>query len=289
MKVSVIILNFNLPADTISLISDLKRQSLRPEIVVVDNRSTDDSVLKIKKAHSDIAILTQPKNLGVAGGYNAGLKFALEHESDYIIASNNDLIIEQKDCLKNLISPMVKDKSIGACGPLIYFAKGYEYHKSKSKSPIIWYAGGKIDWDNILMSHHGVDQPDKGQFSRVEPTDFVTGAFMAFPAKILREVGLFNESYFAYLEDAELSTRISRAGYKLIINPTAKIYHKVSQTASGGIGGGFNDYYITRNRLKFGLQYAKWRTKLALLRETARLLFTGRENQRKAIRDLFRF
>ena len=97
MKVSVIILNFNLPADTISLISDLKRQSLRPEIVVVDNRSTDDSVLKIKKAHSDIAILTQPKNLGVAGGYNAGLKFALEHESDYIIASNNDLIIEQKD------------------------------------------------------------------------------------------------------------------------------------------------------------------------------------------------
>jgi GT2 family glycosyltransferase len=88
-----------------------------------------------------------------------------------------------------------------------------------------------------------------------------------------------------YLEDVELCMRIKKAGFKLMIDPNLKIWHKVAQSSS--IGSPLNDYFLTRNRLVFGMKYASPRTKFALLREAVKKLLSGSSAQKIAIRDFF--
>jgi len=285
MKVSCVVLNHDLAEETISIVSDLKKQTVNPEIIVVDNNSSSETIKKIKFAHPDIILIERKVNDGVSGGYNAGIK---EATGEYIAVLNNDLIINQRSVLEDSIAALQNDERGGIVGPLIYFANGYEYQpEQKGKGRVIWYAGGITDWANIYHSHRGVDEVDEGQYDKTEETDFITGAFMVFKKEVFEKIGLFNEKYALYKEDAEICERAKRAGYKLLFVPRAKIYHKVSQTVGNAIGSGMNDYYLTRNRLMFGLTYAPVRTKFALLRESVKLLFTGREKQKEGVKDFF--
>jgi len=99
-------------------------------------------------------------------------------------------------------------------------------------------------------------------------------------------VGLFDEQYFLYYEDADLNERIKKAGYHIYYVPTAAIAH-VNASSTGGAGSIIQDYYITRNRMLFGMKYAPLRTKAALMRESGNLLLGGRLYQKKAIRDYY--
>lgn len=103
--------------------------------------------------------------------------------------------------------------------------------------------------------------------------------------EVLEEIGFFDERYFLYLEDADFSQRAKRKGWKILYWPRAILWHKVSQ--SSGIGSQLNDYYITRNRLLFGMTYAGVRAKLALLKESVKLMFVGRKWQRAGVADFY--
>ena len=108
---------------------------------------------------------------------------------------------------------------------------------------------------------------------------------MFLTKEVLEKVGLFDEKYFMYYEDTDLSLRIRKAGFKVLYVPTGIVWHKIAQ--SSGIGSDLNDYYITRNRLLFGVKYAKLRTKLALFKESIRFLINGRKWQKRAVIDYF--
>ena len=134
-------------------------------------------------------------------------------------------------------------------------------------------------------TNRGVDEIDKGQYEKVEEIDFATGACFLARAKALRATGLFNEKYFMYLEDVELSQRMQAKKYKIVYVPKAKVWHKVAQ--SSGIGSDLNDYFISRNRLLFGFKYASLRTKVALIRESFKLFLYGRHWQAVGVRDFY--
>src|SRR3989344_2902107 len=102
---------------------------------------------------------------------------------------------------------------------------------------------------------------------------------------VLEKSGLFDEKYFMYYEDTDLSLRIKKNGFKLFYIPQAIVWHKVAQ--SSGIGSELNDYFITRNRLLFGMKYAKIRSRFALYRESLRLLSSGRKWQKKGVIDFY--
>ena len=87
------------------------------------------------------------------------------------------------------------------------------------------------------------------------------------------------------MEDSDLSERIKKAGFKVMYSPRGRLWHKVSQ--GSGIGSELNDYFITRNRMLFGMTYAKLRTKFALFRESIKLLLIGRKWQKIGIRDYY--
>jgi Predicted glycosyltransferases len=138
---------------------------------------------------------------------------------------------------------------------------------------------------NILTSHRGVDEVDKGQYDKQRETDFTSGCAMFVRQEVFKKVGLFDKRYFLYLEDVDFCQRARRTGFKVIYTPRARLWH--ANAASSAVGGPLQDYYITRNRMLFGIRYAPWRTKIALFKESVKLLFAGRQWQRIGIRDFY--
>lgn len=267
MKVAIVILNYKGLANTLECIDSVKRSVIKSstQIIVVDNNSQDNSIKNLKKV-KDINLIINNDNLGYSGGNNVGIKFALKSGADYICILNNDTIVD-----KSVQENLIKSTDLQTISsPKIYFQAGFEFHKNKYKEKelgkVIWYAGGQIDWNNIVGLHRGVDEVDRGQYDKTEQVEFATGACIFAPAAVFNKIGFFDEKYFLYLEDMDFCVRAKRQGFKIIYQPKAVIWHKNAASA-GGSGSKLQDYYITRNRLLFAFRYAKVQTKIAVFKQ----------------------
>ncbi|MEX2028047.1 MAG: glycosyltransferase family 2 protein [Candidatus Curtissbacteria bacterium] len=283
-KVSVVVLNYKGLPETLECLESLRRceeDGNDVEIVVVENGSEDGSVEALSKI-KDIHLVVNENNLGFSGGMNIGIKYALRRGSDYVIILNNDTIVE-----KELIVNLAKEASkADIVSPKIYFAPGFEFHKARYKKSdlgkVIWYAGGRIDWQNILGRHIGVDEVDRGQFDNNRQIDFATGACMLIRKETFAKIGFLDEKYFLYLEDMDFCVRARKKGLKITFAPRAILWHK-NAISSGGSGSKLQDYYFTRNRLLFAAKYATLRTKLAVLKQS--ILWSSDKIKRKAFFD----
>lgn len=292
-KVFISIINFNGRKNTLECLKSIDNLSMAGidlNVILIDNGSREKLDLEenfLKNA--SLKILLNNKNLGFSGGHNLGINYALSKTADYVVILNNDTILD-KNLVYELLNAFDKNSNIGIVSPKIYFAKGFEFHKDRYKKEdqgcVLWYAGGDMDWNNIIGKHKGVDVVDNGQYEKEEETDFSSGCCMAIKREVFEKVGFLNEKYFLYYEDNEYSQRVKKAAYKIIYAPKAVLWHKNAGSV-GGSGSNLQDYYITRNRLLFGLTYAPFKTKFALLRESVRLLISGRYWQKKGIFDFY--
>ncbi len=295
-SVFVVILNWNSKVDTVQCLESIGKLQItnyKLQIVVVDNASTDGSQKLTRKSITSTTSITgklieNKENLGFTGGSNVGIKYALKKDADFVLILNNDTVVD-RDLVVRLLEMAGKYKDAGVFSPKIYFAPGFEFHKERYspgvRGKVLWYAGGKMDWKNVLGSNRGVDEVDRGQYEKGEETDFATGACMFIRRDVLKKVGLFDERYFMYFEDVDFCQRAREAGWTVMYAPKGYLWHKVAR--SSGIGSSLNDYYLTRNRLLFGMQYAPLRAKGALLRETIKLFFFGRKWQRQGVLDFY--
>lgn len=289
----VIVLNYNGFENSVVCVKSLLKsrvpQGFSLKIVIVDNASKDGSGKKLKNEFPQVITLLNSKNLGYSGGNNTGIEFALSKNADYILVINNDTNV-LRDAVFEMVMGMRANNFDIVC-PKIYFEKGFEYHKDRYRKEdlgkVFWFAGGEMDWANIIGFHRGVDQVDQGQFDQETQTDFITGACFLAKREVFEKVGMFDARYFLYYEDADLSMRIKRAGFKIGFTPKAVIYHK-NAGSTGGSGSSLQDYFITRNRLLFGMKYAPLRTKLALMREGSKFFLRGRNWQKKAVLDFYK-
>ncbi len=293
MKITIIILNYNGKADTaecLNSIKNLEHNNFDLDTVMVDNASTDGSPECVKNNFPEIRLLINSQNLGYAEGNNVGIKYALEKEADFVWLLNNDTYLAA-DCLVKLLEAAAKEPKAGIFGPKIYFAKGLETHKDRYKKEdlgrVIWYAGGKIDWDNMIASHRGVDEADHGQFEEMIKTSFVSGCSMLIRKEVFNKVGFYDKKFFLYYEDVDFCMRARKKGFEVIYVPDAHMWHK-NAGSSGGTGSDTHVYYQSRNRMIVGIRYAPWKTKLALYREAMNLLFNGTPTQKQAIGDFLR-
>ena len=291
-KVYIVILNWNRYEDTSECLASLSKLVIKNyslNVTVVDNGSTDGSVAKLKKnkkLNFNINFIETGKNLGYAAGNNVGIKYALENGADYVFILNNDTTVSP-NIIEEFIKASNKYKNALVFTPKIYFAKGFEFRKIYKKmdlGKVIWSAGGSIDWGNVYATNTHVDEVDKGQFQGSKITDFASGAGMFIMAKAFKQYGLFDERYYMYLEDVDFCERVKRNGGKILYVGAAVMWHKVAQ--SSAVGSDLNDYYITRNRLLFGM-YAPIRSKLALYRESLRFLMYGRPWQKRGVVDFY--
>jgi GT2 family glycosyltransferase len=293
MKIALIILNFNGLVDTqncLKSLADTVKNNFELEIIVVNNDIHHQNDDIFKKINFQINVINNSKNLGFSGGNNIGIRYGLKNGADFVFIINNDTIVD-KNCIQKLLDDAQKEKNIGIFGPKIYFASGYETHKEKytpmNLGKVIWYAGGIIDWQNVLASHRGVDEVDLGQFDKISKTDFVTGCAMFIRRNVFEKIGLFDEKLFLYFEDVDFCIRAKKKGFNSYFIPQAYLWHK-NAISSGGTGSDLQTYYMTRNRLIIGMRYAPWRTKLALFRENMFVLMKGNVFQKHAVGDFLR-
>jgi len=136
---------------------------------------------------------------------------------------------------------------------------------------VIWYAGGIIDWDNILAKHRGIDEVDRGQYEETSETPFATGCCMLIRKEVVEKIGLLDEKYFLYFEDVDYSLRAKKAGFKIVYFPKAHLWHK-NAASSGKPGSATHVYYQTRNRLYFGFKYASLSTKKSLFFDSLKMI-----------------
>lgn len=291
MKVVIIVLNWNgekYISKCLTSLQKLKKDNHTVETVVVDNASTDNSLALIKKKYPKFTLLQNSQNLGYAEGNNIGLRYALKNKFDFVWIINPDAYVHPNSLLQ-LISASQAHPQGGIFGSKIYFAPGFEFHKERYSraqlGKVIWYAGGKIDWNNLISKHVGINEVDIGQYNTITETEFVTGASMFIRIQILDQIGLFDPKYFLYYEENDLCQRARRKKWKLFYIPDSIVWHANAQ--STGVGSPLVEYYTTRNRLLFGFRYAPRHTRLALVRESFRHLITGRNWQRLGALDFY--
>ncbi len=289
-KVFVIILHYKgkkFTRQCLLSLNKIKTSNFSVKAVVVESGSLEP-IDELKKEFFNEVFIKKKENLGYAEGNNVGIRYALKQGADYLLLLNNDTVVDSQMLLQ-LVKVGESDESFGILGPKIYFAPGCEYHsgryQKKEKGKVIWYAGGIIDWPNILASHRGVDEVDRGQYDEMEETDFISGCAMLIKREVLEKIGLLDKRYFLYLEDNDFCQRAKKAGFKLVYVPQAKLWH--ANAGSSRVGSPLHDYYLARNRMLFGLRYAPVRAKLALIRESLRLLLFGREWQKVGIKDFY--
>lgn len=286
-KIAIIVLHFrdlkNTNECVDSLLSLEKVHDLKESIIVVDNASSEPFL----SDDDSLRVIRNKKNVGFTGGMNTGISYALEREFDFVITVNNDTIFD-KNFLVEIRDSLRNTDGVGILSPKIYFYPGSEFHRDRYKEnergKVIWFAGGKIDRDNFLPSHRGVDEVDRGQYDDRQGMDFSTGCCMIFPKESLRNVGYFDEKYFLYYEDVDISLRMRAKNLELKFLPKAIIWHKNAKSA-GGVGSGLQDYYTTRNRVLVAMRYGESRLKFAILREGFSLLVKGRKWQKIGFRD----
>lgn len=291
-KVVISILHYGNATDTKSCLDSLLLLNLdRISLItyVLDNGSSEPLDLDIQLySKIGLTLLRNNINAGFTGGHNLVYEKVQDKKFDYFLLLNNDCILH-KDCIFQLVKTGDKDEKTGGVVPKIYFTKGYEYHKEKyterEKGKVIWYAGGYIDWNHVQSKHKGVDEVDNGQYDEEMEVDFGTGACLLLKKQFIENEGLFDEKFFLYFEDADLSCKLNGKGYSIIYQPRAVVWH--NNAGSSGSGSGLHDYYLTRNRMLFGMRYAPPRTKAHLIKESLRLLLNGRYWQRIGIRDFY--
>lgn len=292
-KISIVILNFNGNKDTIECLKSINKINHNGfifNVIIIDNASDQEFTTQNSEfSLLQLKIIRNKKNLGFSGGNNVGIKIALSENSDYILLLNNDTIVDE-NLIYELLKVIESNDDIGIVVPKIYFSKGSEFHKNRykenEKGRVIWYAGGIMDWKNVIGHHRGVDEVDLGQFNKKEETEFATGCCLLIKKEVLQKIGLLDEKYFLYYEDNDLSKRVKNAEYKIIYVPEAFLWHN-NAGSTGGSGSNLQDYYITRNRMLFGIKYAPFRSKMALIKESLFLLINGRTWQKKGIKDFY--
>lgn len=291
LTVIISILHYGSESDTLKCLESLnsaKFSDLFVKIYVLDNNSREGIELRPEKySNIEVNLLKSSRNLGFTGGHNFIYNNVKDQNFDFFLLLNNDSTVDSL-FLNNLLDN-ANDETIGAFVPKIYFTKGREFHKDKyqigQQGKVLWFAGGMIDWANVMSIHRGVDEVDHGQYDKKEFVDFATGACLLIRKKILDKVGLFDNKYFLYYEDADLCMKIIRGGYKILYVPSSVVWH--NNAGSSGSGSNLHDYYLTRNRMLFGMRFAPLRTKIALIRESSRLLINGRKWQKIGIRDFY--
>jgi GT2 family glycosyltransferase len=219
--VTAIVLNWCGEAVTADCIRSLLASNYRAlEVLLVDNGSTDDSFERLKESFPNIEFLQTGENLGYAGGNNRGIEWALAGRPKYVLILNNDTVLDPDTVSKLVYAAENREVRVGGVVPKIL------YYDDPTR---IWYAGGEFSSIKGLGIHWeegGSDRPDEEENPR--DVTFMTGACCLLSAESLRELKGFDEDFFAYVEDADLSLRMRQAGYRMYYQPKARVLHHCS-------------------------------------------------------------
>lgn len=290
-KIAIIIVHYNTNEDTKETLESLAKidtSGLLVRTFVVDNASKQPLVLS--KQLKNVQLIRSDTNLGFTGGNNLGLAVASKSfNPEFFLLLNSDTLVKA-DFLQLLYRELKRHPQMGMVAPKIYFAPGCEFHRSsyqeKHRGQVIWFMGGIIDEANLSCFHLGVDEVDRGQFTKSPDSHFLSGCCVLVRREALAVSGTFDDRYFLYFEDADLSRRMRACGFTFAVCPQAVIWHKNGGSTLGS-GSDLQTFYLTRNRLLFFFLHGNWWLKLRVLKLAYRLYRYGSRVEKKAAINFF--
>lgn len=244
-KVGIVIVNYNAEKYQNQAIRSISAMDYSNyEIIVVDNASTDNSIIKLRAEFQDVILIETGENLGVAAGNNIGIKCAIKRGAEYVLLINNDVEVS-KTLLKYLIN--------NASENIMTIPKIYYYDRKN----IINTIGGCVDWDTGDVFYYGMNGRDCERYSQKRYVEIAATCCMLIHKTVFKDVGLMDSKYFMYYDDTDFCVRAVKRGYKILYVPTAKMWHKVGMS-SGGSKSKICRYYSARNYLYFIHKFKKY-------------------------------
>lgn len=232
---TVYILNWNGRPYLEACLRALEAQTVRPErVVVIDNGSSDDSIAFVRERFPAVEVLANGGNLGFAAGNNAGLRHL---STDAAVLLNPD-VVPSPDCLAALAGALAADATIGIAGGKLWYPDRIT----------LQHAGGYLTHPQAIPGHYGVGERDAGQHDTPRDVDYVIGGAMAVRRALLDEIGLLDEGYFLYFEDADFCARARGSGFRVLYEPRATAVHVESAVAIKGSFAYFQRFHTGRWR-----------------------------------------
>ena len=254
-KTACVLLNYRDPKEILPLIESVRACDWPDkQIYAVDNGTNPEAVAFLENILGKENVVSNPVNLGFAGGMNLGLKFALDQGAEFVWLLSKDMSVE-KNCLRELHALWPRLETPGLVGSVtdlngtdkVYFFRGLVDSKGRTRH------------GNKGRSVHEI--PELRQ--AYGKTDFVNGSCMFTHRSVVEKIGPIPEEYFLYYEDCEWGVRALRAGFQNYVCYRSRVHHRRPV-------GEFNrvaEYYCRRNAYFFKKRngYAKPWSKLAAL------------------------
>jgi len=220
-KVGVIIVNWNGKHFLRDCLPSLLKQTYpNYQVWVVDNGSTDDSVNFVKQSFPSINLISLSKNMGFAYANNIAILNILKDKNiKYIALLNNDTVVDSH-WLEELVKEMDNNSKIGICASKML----------SMDNPNIIDSTGHVFGKRGILIDRGIGETDKKQYDNAKYVIGACAGACLYRRKMLEKIGLFDESFVSYYEDAELSWRAYRKGWKSRFVSTSVVYHKRSGT-----------------------------------------------------------
>jgi len=218
-RVAVLLLSYNGEKFLGKCLSSILAQDFRGiDIFMVDNASKDGSVPFVRERFPQVEIFETGKNTGFGPGFNYGLRKILD-DYEYIILLNEDVVLDRR-CISRFVETLRGDPRAAICTGLVL---SYDGKKVDNAGGIIvnilaGVVGGYLG-DRALGEVGGIGK------SKPFPISFGVAVAMGLNCSVIKRIGLFDESFFIYYDDVDLSWRVWRRGYKVLCNPQATIYH----------------------------------------------------------------
>jgi GT2 family glycosyltransferase len=235
---SVLVVNYNGCVHLPRLFESLSHQTFQAfELIFIDNASADESV-RVAKAFQrqqtvQTRIVVNDRNIGFAPACNQGIDLA---NGAWVALLNNDAFPEPQ-WLEYLMAATKEKQRLGMVAAKLLFAHEPERINS---------AGIAIDWAGIAWDWRGGELDEPAEADLVEIFGPCGGAAL-YSCEMIKDIGGFDEDFFAYLEDVDLAWRARLAGWRCVLEPRARVYHVHSATL--GNGSAYKNYLLGRNKV----------------------------------------
>lgn len=216
-EVTIVVLNWKRKDDTMACLASLERADLGgAAVLVVDNGSRDGSVEAIRARFPRIRLIELAENCGYAGGNNAGIRAALDAGARGVLLLNNDTEVSP-DFLPPLLWALDAHPRAGAVCSAIH---------RMDRPEVLDVAYAEVHFgERHAVRLQGVNALPGLGFGTRREVQVAVGCSLLLTAEALREVGLFDERYFAYHEDVDWCLRARKAGYHIFYEPYSRVFH----------------------------------------------------------------
>jgi GT2 family glycosyltransferase len=256
MEISIIIVSYKMKRLVKNCIRAIRESSISVpyEIIVVDNDSRDGIEELMKENFPEIKLIMSPKNLGMGGGNNLGIKAA---QGKYVLILNPDIFVFH-DSIQKMYDYIKNDPKAGVVSPRLLNpdktlqSTCYRWHGALTPLYRRTFLGktsfGKKDLDRFLMKDF--------DHLTVKEVDWCQGSCWLAPKKVFDQVGLFDEGYFMYFEDTDLCRRVWNAGFKVVYLGNVEMIHMHTRQSQGGLLKIFTNK-LTRAHIRSWVKYVR--------------------------------